>query len=776
MSSRALHSASASDRPRRARVAPRLGAARLLLVAVALVAADTTHATAQTDPLTFPLVNLANVTPVGSFRIPAGDGAGGLLDYGGGALGVSEDGKYIYWSCQMDDTGIAKLEIPALGAIAKVVAPCAGPRRADIAKIHPDPNQWRPVLGGVLEQGGRITVTAYIIYDAGGTTVSSHWSGPSLSQLQGPFSATVKPGMVKSQMAAVPPEWRQLLGGPAMSSAGYTSIISRASYGASVSIFDPKDVTGHGFPMTMVLGCPHSVASCITYGTPTSNDYNGSERWGGMFIPSGTRTLVAIEREASGPTCYGYATTNQALHGTPYPNAANPSPENVPWCYSLELTDLAWGKGPKGYPYRLVAKLYDVADLVAVKRGQKLPWNVKQYATVDLPGSSDTEFVTSGALNPVTGDYYLVRYDHTNGMSTVFVYRGFAAGGPPPPPTEVCGDGLDNDGDGLIDEGCTTEVCGDGIDNDGDGQVDEGCPAETCGDGVDNDGDGQVDEGCVTTSAAPGAPQRLSSSVRRSTVSFKWAPPLTGGRVTEYILEAGVSPGTTIYTAPVGATTSMSVAGVGNGRYYVRVRGRNAVGTGPASNEVTVSVGCGNRPGRPSQLSATTSGGLVTLAWVDPDGCSGTKYDITVGSQTVQSDEASFTGVLPAGTYTARVTSRSDVGASEVASVQFTVAGGACPTPTFRTSLQSSVTGNVVSLSWGPLQPDAAERDDRLAPVSYVLEAGSAAGAANIGAFPMGRANQFFTGAPSGVYFVRVRPANTCGGGVASNEVTVVVP
>lgn len=25
---------------------------------------------------------------------------------------------------------------------------------------------------------------------------------------------------------------------------------------------------------------------------------------------------------------------------------------------------------------------------------------------------------------------------------------------PPPPPTEVCGDGLDNDGDGLIDEGC----------------------------------------------------------------------------------------------------------------------------------------------------------------------------------------------------------------------------------------------------------------------------------------------------------------------------------
>jgi hypothetical protein len=60
---------------------------------------------------------------------------------------------------------------------------------------------------------------------------------------------------------------------------------------------------------------------------------------------------------------------------------------------------------------------------------------------------------------------------------------------------EICGDGIDNDGDGQIDEGCV-EICGDGIDNDGDGQVDEGC-VEICGDGVDNDGDGQVDEGCV---------------------------------------------------------------------------------------------------------------------------------------------------------------------------------------------------------------------------------------------------------------------------------------
>jgi uncharacterized membrane protein len=78
-----------------------------------------------------------------------------------------------------------------------------------------------------------------------------------------------------------------------------------------------------------------------------------------------------------------------------------------------------------------------------------------------------------------------------------------------------CSDGLDQDGDGQADHPqdpqCTgpddvseTPDCGDGVDNDGDGQVDfpadAGCrdaaglsEAPACQDGVDNDGDGQTD-------------------------------------------------------------------------------------------------------------------------------------------------------------------------------------------------------------------------------------------------------------------------------------------
>jgi cysteine-rich repeat protein len=83
--------------------------------------------------------------------------------------------------------------------------------------------------------------------------------------------------------------------------------------------------------------------------------------------------------------------------------------------------------------------------------------------------------------------------------------------------TELCGDGLDNDGDALADcddsdcaavPGCApvgVEECGNGIDDDRDLFVDcddsdcigeIGCgepPVESCNDGVDNDGDGMMD-------------------------------------------------------------------------------------------------------------------------------------------------------------------------------------------------------------------------------------------------------------------------------------------
>ena len=93
-----------------------------------------------------------------------------------------------------------------------------------------------------------------------------------------------------------------------------------------------------------------------------------------------------------------------------------------------------------------------------------------------------------------------------------------AACGGAAPPTD-CNDGVDNDGDGLIDHvdpGCAHNMdlyeapnpaqCNDGLDNDGDTLIDladYGCvdaagddetdPTRACNDGVDNDDDGKID-------------------------------------------------------------------------------------------------------------------------------------------------------------------------------------------------------------------------------------------------------------------------------------------
>ena len=107
----------------------------------------------------------------------------------------------------------------------------------------------------------------------------------------------------------------------------------------------------------------------------------------------------------------------------------------------------------------------------------------------------------------------------------------------------------------------------------------------------------------------PGPPGRLTGRVQGSTVQLSWTAPITGGAPSGYVLEAGLTPGAATFQVPLGLVTSLTVPGIGAGRYYARVRAANGVGPSPVSNEVTVTVGCVTRP-RPPVLSAATNGAL----------------------------------------------------------------------------------------------------------------------------------------------------------------------
>jgi hypothetical protein len=91
-------------------------------------------------------------------------------------------------------------------------------------------------------------------------------------------------------------------------------------------------------------------------------------------------------------------------------------------------------------------------------------------------------------------------------------------------------------------------------------------------------------------SGPPDAPGGLTRAVTGSTVVLAWN--VSTGSPSSYVIEAGSSAGLSdLANFDTGTTlTTLRATGVGRGDYLVRVRARNACGTGAPSNEVRASV------------------------------------------------------------------------------------------------------------------------------------------------------------------------------------------
>lgn len=141
----------------------------------------------------------------------------------------------------------------------------------------------------------------------------------------------------------------------------------------------------------------------------------------------------------------------------------------------------------------------------------------------------------------------------------------------------------------------------------------------------------------------PGAPSGLTAAVNGFTVSFSWLPPsavfapIGRALASSFVLEVGSGAGLAdLAVLPVGGVTTVTATGPA-GDYVVAVRGVNASGQGPRSNEVNLSlpgVGttCPTAPEAPTSLTATVVGRSVTLAWTPSAGCAATSYVIEAGS------------------------------------------------------------------------------------------------------------------------------------------------
>lgn len=85
----------------------------------------------------------------------------------------------------------------------------------------------------------------------------------------------------------------------------------------------------------------------------------------------------------------------------------------------------------------------------------------------------------------------------------------------------------------------------------------------------------------------PGSASPFSFSQSGALVVLVWAG-VAGSQ--DYVLEVGSGPGlSNLLVAPLGAVTSLSAVAP-PGRYYARIRARNACGSGPASNEIVATI------------------------------------------------------------------------------------------------------------------------------------------------------------------------------------------
>jgi hypothetical protein len=327
------------------------------------------------------------------------------------------------------------VSIPALGGTSTVLSPCTPV--PNLQAISPtEPGEIKP--GGALAYNGKLIVSEYVFYDAGHAAEKSHYTGTTIANLQGPFrlgplsgaaaSPTDRVGMQAAYMGLVPVEWRPLLGWPAFTgmAGGTASIVTRLSYGPTLTGFDPDQVGGVR-SIQMLLGYPTEHHDLGDWDQVTPYRATAGATYGGFAFPNGSRSVLFVG--SSGEAfCYGKGTDIQSLHGQPVPN-------DPPWIYCWDPLQVGTN-GVHGYPRLTRLWHYDANDLLAVKTGSRQPWDLRPTLLPMTGPMSNVPHINGAAYDQANNRWYI--YDG-GPEAKVYVYRVDLGGGsndPAPAPPQ----------------------------------------------------------------------------------------------------------------------------------------------------------------------------------------------------------------------------------------------------------------------------------------------------------------------------------------------------
>ncbi len=339
------------------------------------------------------LVQAGDITYQGSFGMPADVGD---LMWANGALAFNPARNSLFVVGHDHYQQIGEISIPPLGGSATILQPFVSTEQAR-NQLSRDETK----IGGLHVLGAQLVVSAYIYYDANGTATRSHFVRSTTLSQASPATVfrvgSLNPGFYAGYMADVPTAWRGAFGGDLLVGQCCIPIVSRTSFGPSVSVTSQASIlSATNTAATMLLGYPEDHQTLGHWDTTYSatNRFNGTSHVGGMVVPEGTASILFIGGQGFGNFCYGTG----------------------PACGDPVYSD----QGNHAYPYRSHVWAYSAHDLAAVKTGTKQPWEVMPYATWEL-SSRISERVAGVAFDRATGRLFVAEQQGDSGTMRIHV-------------------------------------------------------------------------------------------------------------------------------------------------------------------------------------------------------------------------------------------------------------------------------------------------------------------------------------------------------------------
>jgi hypothetical protein len=348
----------------------------------------------------------------GAFRLPRGKAGKSSFAYGGSALAYNPANDSLFIVGHDHHQMVSEISIPSVVkssqlsqlSTARVLQPFADATEGKMFTV----DKGTIKIGGLMVHQEKLYITVYSYYDANGSQRLSHFSRPlslaTRETISGPHQVgALNAGFVSGYMTPIPQAWQTSLGGAAITGNCCVAIVTRTSFGPSAFAFNPSLLgTKKPTPATPLLYYD-SKHTRLGDWKQTGPRFNGTTQIRGIVFPEGTNSLLYIGRHGIGPFCYGAANCNDPTSRT---------------------------QGTHAYPYVYQVWAYDVAQLKAVKDGQKNPWDVLPYEVwnFELPFQHSTRTLGGVAYDPATHRIFIAQsYAETNGMPMIHVFTVGAA-------------------------------------------------------------------------------------------------------------------------------------------------------------------------------------------------------------------------------------------------------------------------------------------------------------------------------------------------------------